>query len=130
MKMYIDDLALLTGLKQGPKDLMILLARKIDFDGMITLTARSRKAIAESMGVADQTFRNYLGQLVKSDMLRRIGQNEYEVNPHFFARGEWKEIYQRRENFVMKVTYTPEGERQITTETEPTDDPSANDEAA
>ena len=111
IKMYIDDLSHFIGLKEKHKGVVFELIKKLDFEGMITLTARSRQAITEKLGISDQSFRNYLSEVVKTGLLKRISHNEFAVNPHYFARGDWSSIYDRRKDFVMEIRYTAEGRK-------------------
>lgn len=122
VKMYLDDLCHLMQIPHALKQTLELLLKKLDYEGFITLSPRFRKQTAERLGIADQTFRNRLTTLCKSGVMRRVATNEYEVNPHYFARGEWRAILERRESFSMTVKYTSAG-REISTERESTDLP-------
>lgn len=113
IKMYIDDLSHFIGLKDRHRDIVFELIKKLDFDGMVTLTPRTRSIIAEKLGITDQSFRNYLSEVVKTGLFKRISHNEFEVNPHYFARGDWQSVYSRRKEFVMEIRYTDKG-RKIT----------------
>lgn len=113
IKMYIEDLSHFIGLKERHKDVVFELIKKLDFEGMVTLTPRSRNAIAERLGINAQSFRNYLSEVVKTGLFKRISHNEFEVNPHYFARGDWQSVYHRRKEFVMQIRYTDKG-RKIT----------------
>ena len=85
----------------------------MDYENMITLTSRSKKEIAERIGIKIQTFDNYLKKLTEVDILRRVARGEYKVNPNIFARGEWMKITKRREEWEMIVTYKQDGTRNI-----------------
>ncbi|MNL24015.1 hypothetical protein D3C87_1454330 [compost metagenome] len=91
--------------------LILELIRKMDFDNIITLTPSSRERISDKLGIQGQTFRNYLNALVKRDIFRRIGHNEFQANPHLFARGAWADVYERQQAFRMVVTYSPKGKK-------------------
>lgn len=113
IKMYIDDLSHFIGLKERHRDVVFELIKKLDFEGMVTLTPRTRSVIAERLKISDQSFRNYLSEVVKTGLFKRISHNEFEVNPHYFARGDWQSVYHRRKEFVMEIRYTAKG-RKIT----------------
>ena len=115
IKLYINDLCLLTSVQNSLKDLLFLLLRKLDYDGFITLSTRYRKDICEKLEIKNQTLRNRLSQLVQKGLLIHEGVNEYIANPFYFARGDWKKIVEQREAFQMKITYTEQG-RTITTD--------------
>ncbi len=113
IKLYISDLTAILGLPNGAKDLLHALLMKMDYENMITLTSRSKKEIAERIGIKIQTFDNYLKKLTEVDVLRRIARGEYKVNPNIFARGDWVKITKHREEWEMIVTYKPDGTRNI-----------------
>lgn len=116
VKLYIDDLGRLMDLKSHHKEMLLELIRKMDYENIITLTPSARSRIAERLKIKEQTFKNYLGELVKSDVLRRLAHNEFMANPDLFGRGEWQAIYERRQAFSMTVTYHLNGKRTIKTE--------------
>lgn len=109
VKMYLDDLCVIISVPDAHKTLLLSLLRRLDFEGYIILSPRARKDIAKSLNIADQTFRNRLNDLCKKDLLRRVSTNEYQVNPTYFAKGEWKSICAQRSAFQMRVTYNEKG---------------------
>ncbi|MNC32465.1 hypothetical protein D3C75_808200 [compost metagenome] len=115
VKLYAHDLTQILKLKDHHAVMILELVRKIDYDNLISLTPSARSRIAEKLGVKDQTFRNYLNELVKADVIRRLGHNEFEANPTLFARGDWAAIYERQRAFTMTVSYTQKG-RTVQTE--------------
>lgn len=115
VKLYLDDLSRLVGLNSGQTKLLFELARRIDFEGLISLTPGVRRRIRERLGYTDQTLRNRLRELHKTEVIRRVGQSEYEANPHYFARGDWKSICAKREEFELNIRYTRDGRRTVTT---------------
>lgn len=134
VKMYINDLSAILEVKDGPRKLMYELARRMDYEGYITLNAGIKKVIRANLPVnkrrkladgtieeytqplGDGAFRNYLSELCKKEMLRHVDTGLYEMNPNFFARGKWEEIAKRRVEYELKVKYTASGEREITGE--------------
>jgi len=114
--MYINDLCDLKGVPSALKSTLIELLRKLDYEGFITLSPRSRKAICDRLDIKDQTFRNQLTRLCKANILLREGTNEYAANPSYFARGEWKTIIEQRKAFELKIRYSAEKGREFTTE--------------
>ena len=115
VKMYIQDLGNLMELSAGQKTLLYALVSKIDFEGIVSLNASSRKRLAKACGLSDGAFRNCISVLCKKEIIRRIEPNEYEVNPHYFAKGEWRSINQRRKGFELRIAYSPDGTREVST---------------
>ena len=73
--------------------------------------------MSEKLGINDQSLRNSIGKLVKAGVIQNTGRGEYQVNPFLFARGEWKNIVEQRQEFTLKITYSKDG-RKIVTEKE------------
>lgn len=115
VKMYIQDLGNLMELTGGQKNLLYVLVGKIDFEGIISLNAASRRRLAKVAGLSDGAFRNAISVFCKKDIIRRVESNEYEVNPFYFAKGEWRTINQRRRDFELRIRYGADGSRLIST---------------
>ena len=113
IKLYIEDLTAILKLPNGTKDLLYSLLMKMDYENIVTLTSRSKKEIAERVGIKIQTFDNYLRKLVDAEVFKRIGRGEYKVNPNLFARGDWGNISRQRDEWMLKITYTSNGTRRI-----------------
>ncbi|HDL7459361.1 TPA: hypothetical protein PXN90_004427 [Yersinia enterocolitica] len=115
IKMYIDDLCSIANAPNSLKDILLLILRKLDYDGYITLSTRYRKQMCLELGIKDGTLRNRLSALVKGGFIYSEGGNEYLANPKFFARGDWRKIMEQRASFEMKIRYMPDGSKVITT---------------
>ena len=114
VKLYLDDLAKLYGLPKAGSDLLHALLRKMDYEGIITLVASSKRRIADELGIKPQTIDNNIQALLKSDILRRAGRGEFMFNPNLFAKGDWKSIYKQRNKYIqLTMTYTNSGERKV-----------------
>lgn len=109
VKMYLDDLCVFISVPDAHKTMLLSLLRRLDYEGYILLSPRARKDMAKSLGIADQTFRNRLNELCKKGLLTRISTNEYQVNPMYFGKGEWRQICAQRSAFQMRVTYSEKG---------------------
>jgi hypothetical protein len=108
VKMYIDDIAKLLELTSGCRSLLYCLIKKMDYEGIITLTKSSRDRLAEQIGVKETAVRNQITQLCQKGILRRIGTGEFEANPNLFARGDWSDIHKRRKDFKLTISYEDE----------------------
>lgn len=113
VKMYIEDLGRLLDVPPGPRDILYHLVRRLDYEGLIGLTPGARQRICETANIKPQTLANYLTTLCKKNVLKHVGRGEYEMNPRYFAKGDWKDIAKRRSAFEMTVRYSPDGQRII-----------------
>lgn len=117
IKMYLDDLSDILNIPNAQRTVLDLMLPKLDYDGYITLSTRYRKEMASKLNITDQSLRNSIAKLVKAGIIQNTGRGEYMVNPFLFARGEWKNIVEQRQEFTLKITYSESG-RTITTEKE------------
>ena len=113
IKLYLRDLSHILEVPAGPQSVLILLVRKLDYDGVITLGPASRTRIAESLGIKVHTLANYITVLCDKSILKRTARGEYEMNPHIMARGSWSDILKRRGDFKMTVTYRADGTKSV-----------------
>lgn len=115
IKMYLDDLSDILNIPNAQRTVLDLMLPKLDYDGYITLSTRYRREMSDKLGINDQSLRNSISKLVKAGVIQNSGRGEYRVNPYLFARGEWKNIVEQRQDFTLKITYS-EGGRKIVTE--------------
>jgi len=115
VKMYINDLCTLINVPEAQKSLLLTMLKKLDYEGYITLSTRFRKLMCEELGIKDQTLRNRIGLLLKTNLLIRVSTNEFMANPDYFAVGKWEDICANKLNFEMVVKYNSNGKRTIKT---------------
>lgn len=116
IKMYIQDICALVGVQPSDQALLRHLLVRLDYEGYVALTARSRESISSSLGINPKTLRNRLNKLVNADLIKPISRNEYKVNPSYFARGDWKTICEQRKEYTLTVKYSEKKGREIITE--------------
>mgnify|MGYP002717741625 CR=1 FL=1 len=111
VKMYIDDVGKLLDVPPGPRMVLYQLVRKLDYEGFISLTPAARERIAKACDISVRTMSNYLTMLSASGILRHAGRGEYEMNPNLFAKGDWKDIAKRRQDFELSIQYRADGSK-------------------
>ena len=114
VKMYIEDLTAVLDVPAGPRDVLYRLVRRMDYDGLIGLTPPIREAICRDAGIKNQTLYNYISTLTKKSIMKAVGRSTFEMNPKYFAKGDWKDIHQRRQRFTMKIEYDLDGSKTVT----------------
>ena len=62
----------------------------------VTLDTQLRKELAEKMGCKVASLNNLLTELVDGHILDRVTKSVYRVNPHFFGKGNVKDIAEIR----------------------------------
>ena len=63
----------------------------------VTMDTYLRKELAEKMGCKVASLNNLLTELVDGHILDRVAKSVYRVNPHFFGKGNVKDIAEIRE---------------------------------
>jgi hypothetical protein len=122
VKLYIEDLGKLLDLQSGHRDILLHVATNVAYDGLVSMTTMRKNRIAAVLKCSIRSIDNAITEFVKREILTRVGRAEYELNPHLFAKGSWKEIRERRLKFTAKITYSAEQGRTIETSVEPTTD--------
>lgn len=105
VKLYIEDLSRVIGLSKTSNDAVLCLLRRMDYDNIISLNAYVRKLICDDMGIKPNTLSHILEKLTKSNVLKKIGSNTFEMNPFLYGKGKWEKIRELR----MTFTYNENG---------------------
>jgi len=113
VKMYIEDICLLNGVPKALENTLRVLLMRLDYEGFIALSARSRKSLCQRLNISAPTLSNRLGLLCKAGLLCREGNNDFMVNPKYFARGDWKSICEMRKAFEVRIKYSEEKGREV-----------------
>lgn len=117
VKVYLQDICYFNDIPKSQMDVLFHLLKHLNYENCIVITSRIRKEIAERLNIGPQTLSNKINKLAKSQMIKIVGRNEYEVNPNFFGRGEWQKVMSRREtgDFTLEIKYDKDGKREINT---------------
>lgn len=117
VKIYLDDICQLNRVPKSSQDVLHHLIKKLDYEGYITISKRYREQICAALNIKNQTLSNKIQNLCKSGLITCVSRNEYEANPHFFGRGPWVDIYNKRRkgDFSITIKYTNEGKREFST---------------
>ncbi|MCX7114077.1 MAG: hypothetical protein NTX45_29200 [Proteobacteria bacterium] len=79
------------------------------------MTTLRKSRIAATLKCSNRSIDNGITEFAKREILPRVGWAEYELNPHLFAKGGWKEIRERRLQFTTRITYSAEHGRTMET---------------
>ena len=108
LKMYLDDIEILHRLPKNSGDVLHELLRYMNYQSEITINSLIKKRICEKLEIKNiRSINNFLSQMVKKDVLQRIGREVYVINPYLIAKGEWKDIK------GLRVKYKENGKREI-----------------
>jgi len=104
-KMYLQDIMYLTNLpiKEGTTTarlaLLFELVNKMEYKtNEIGISTGERRKIAAKLNLQDSTIKKYILDFEKAKILIKEDIGLYTLNPFFFGKGEWKDIYELRTN--------------------------------
>ncbi|HGJ5862634.1 MAG TPA: replication/maintenance protein RepL [Arsenophonus nasoniae] len=114
IKLYVDDLINLFGLPKGESRILFELVKRMNYQGEIVINATIKRDICKDLGIGgkkpEQIVSNSIYRFLKADLLIRKGTGVYIANPHLFAKGEWRDIYDLRKSYIeMKIKYSRKG---------------------
>lgn len=109
IKLYVNEIGRLHGLKSGHREIMLYVASLVSYDGAVVLNVRRKAQIALTLKIATKSIDNALSEFVKTGLLIRLGRGDFELNPFLFGKGDWKSIRERRESFVARLRFGPNG---------------------
>ena len=127
IKLYTTDLSNLFKLPAGTTSVLMCFVSIADYQGVIVLNKYLKDSIAERINAkpakngkpSNSVVNKAITDLLNKGIISRIGSGTYQLNPSYFARGKWRDIYQQRKSFKMTITYKDngkEGIREIITE--------------
>jgi hypothetical protein len=102
VKLYLDTLCTFKGLSTTLNPILTEFLRYMSFaDGgqVIYLNIELKKQIAASTKKTLKRIEQALTEFVKTGIFKRKGTSTYQVNPHLFGRGEWRDIKSIRATF-------------------------------
>lgn len=123
IKLYVSEIGRLHGLQAGHRDILLYVASMVAYDGTVYLNPRRKGQIAATLKISPKSIDNALSEFVKTGLLNRLCRSDFELNPFLFGKGDWKTIRERRESFVARLRFGPNGiealdiEREITPDT-------------
>lgn len=122
IKLYVSEIGRLHGLKAGHRDILLYVASMVAYDGCVIVNARRKAQIAITLKIATKSIDNALSAFVKAGLLIRLGRSDFELNPFLFGKGDWKSIRERRESFIARLRFGPNGVEAISIERETPND--------
>jgi hypothetical protein len=130
IKLYTDDVGSLFGLSASATNVLLCLASMADYESEVVLTRGVKERIAHKIGSKKNdsgkpslsAVNNAITDMIKAGIISRIGDagsGIYQLNPNLFARGKWRDIYYKRKDFKLTITYKNDGterKREVITE--------------
>jgi hypothetical protein len=95
IKMYLDTVLYLKDIPKGYNSVLLSILKRIPWANQnqeIAINAHIKRGIASELQCSYSTVEHAITDFVKGEVLLRVGTGTYQVNPHLFGRGEWKDI--------------------------------------
>lgn len=113
IKTYLESCQVFLSIKSGTLKILFEIFSLVQYNtNQVDLNASIKSDIAKKLGFKEQTIRNAISELSKHQILIRISNNRFILNPFYFAKGEWRSIKKIREN--LTVDFSPEGKIRYT----------------
>lgn len=115
VKVYLNDICALNNVPESEQRILTYMLQKMDYEGIATFTPRYRKKICEDLNIMPKTLNNVISELGSKGLIHILGRGEYELNPNYFGRGSWEEIFRKRATgeFSLTIKYDTKGKREI-----------------
>lgn len=118
VKVYLEDIHRIYDLPKGCSPALYEILKEMNWKGLISLPKYIKETCAAAAGLTPASFNNTLSDLVKHDILKRVGQTVYIANSHLFGQGKWIEIMEKRETYNITINYKG-GKRKVTSSFDP-----------
>ena len=98
IKLYVEDMLYLSDVPRSLSGVMLSLLKRATYanaeDGLVVVlnTYVKDKILKECSLSKIQSLNNSISQLVKGNVLKRLGSGTYQFNPYLFGKGEWTAI--------------------------------------
>jgi len=115
IKLYLEDLVKLNNLPKSNSSVLYELIKLVNYNGEINLSPFSKERIIKKLKIKNpKSLDNSIQQLVKTDIMKRIGRGSFLLNPSLFAKGSWNDIRRLREKYIeLKIIYNSNGKKDI-----------------
>lgn len=111
IKLYLDDVMLLSNIPKSKSDILYLLLRKMNYDNEITVVASHKREMAKELDCSVINVDKTLALLVEKGILIRRERGIYIANPRLFGRGNWEDIEELR----LSIEYNKQNGKRIGT---------------
>ena len=99
VKLYLDTILYLKDIPKGYNPVLLAILQRIPWANQnqeIAINAHIKRGIAKELKCSYSTVEHAMTDFVRGEVLQRVGLGTYQVNPHLFGRGEWKDIAKLR----------------------------------
>lgn len=107
VKIYLEDIARLTGLPPTASKVLNVLIRNMSYNNMIPMLKPFKEVICSAIDIKMNTLEKVIGQLEEAGIIHRFARGLYFLDPNLFAKGTWENIQKLR----LVIEYDQNGKR-------------------
>ena len=116
VKLYLDDIVMLHDLPKSCSDVLFALIKNaMTYSNTLIINNYIKDEVVKMLDYRSrQSVSNAITKFIKKDILRRVSSGVYVLNPHLFAKGQWKDIQRMRSEWLnIYISYDKRGRRKI-----------------
>ena len=102
VKLYIQTISVFTQIKESAGKVfyeLVKLMAYADYEQLVFLNPVLRKRIQDNLRISQSTFDKSLKQLRENDLIKRVANNTYAINPKYVGKGQWGDIRKLQASF-------------------------------
>jgi hypothetical protein len=105
IKIYIRDICLIKGLNATQHKIFNFMLMNMNYENVVSYGPRTREKFLVENGLKAQTYNNNVGNLIKSNLIERIGRSEFRVNKKYAVKVDWDKV----QSIEWKSVYSRDG---------------------
>ena len=102
IKMYLKTIGAFVDIRDTSLRLFYELTKRMEYadrEQLVYLNPVLRKKIQETMGVRRSAFDKALRELRDRNIIKKVSNNTFAINPDYVGRGKWRDIRKLRATF-------------------------------
>lgn len=102
VKLYIQTISVFTQIKETTGRVfyeLVKLMSYAEYEQLVFLNPVLRQRIQKNLNISQSTFDKSLRQLRDKDLIRRVANNTFSINPNYIGKGSWKNIKRLQAKF-------------------------------
>ena len=118
IKLYLHDICYFRDMPRSYSNVLYELFKHMTYAGdpkgdvysdegcgmIVFLNSELKRNIMKNIGLTSiQSLNNIISSLTKGQLLLKIGRGTYRLNPHFFGKGDWKNIAQLQTTITYDI---------------------------
>lgn len=108
VKVYIKDLCAINGIRGVQYSIFNFMLENMNYHNEVSFGKSTKERFLTKHQIKNQTFNNYVGNLISANLIERIGRNEFRVNKKYAVKVDWSKV----QSIKWKTEYAADGKRE------------------